>query len=924
MTDSENNDNLEENEQDDLQEDQFTEDDDNSADLDDSDDTPGTLDLEEEEIFFARNLTNRPISKEMEESYLDYAMSVIVSRALPDVRDGLKPVHRRILYAMHGLGLRSSASFRKSAAVVGEVLGKFHPHGDTAVYDSMVRMAQDFSLRYMLVKGQGNFGSVDGDRAAAMRYTEAKLQKISDEMLADIDKETIDWRPNYDGKFKEPSVLPARIPQLLLNGTTGIAVGMATSIPPHNLGEIIDGTIHLANNPEATIDDLMEFIKGPDFPTSGKIYDTEAIKNTYVTGRGGITMRARAEIEERRGGKYAIVITEIPYQVNKATLVTKIAELVKDKKIVGISDIRDESNKDGMRVVIELKKEAFPKKILNQLYKYTQMQSNFNMNMIALVEGVQPRLLTLKQVLEYFLIHRKQVVRRRTEYELKIAQARAHILEGLKIALDNIDAVIETIRKSSTKEEAHKALITKFKLSDKQATAIMEMKLQTLAGLERQKIEDEYKEKMILITQLEGILADEGKILNIIIEELAEIKEKYADERRTEIIPHGLGKFSEKDTIPNEPMIVIISKEGYIKRVSPLAFKSQHRGGKGIVGATTKEEDETMAMRYANNHDNVLFFTNQGRVFQLPVYEIQKTSRTAKGQPIVNLCQLGEKEQVTSMLIIKEKFEGEHLIMATIKGTIKKTAVSEFKNVRRNGLIAIKLRDGDSLEWVREIGPNNEVIIVTQNGKCIRFKENDVRAIGRASMGVRGIKLKSDDKAVEMDVISNPQAKLFVLMENGLGKSSLVTNYRLQTRGGTGVKTAQITQKTGLIVGAKIIEPSFEGDAVLISKKGQLIRMNLKDIPSQGRATQGVYLMRLKAGDKISALSIIRMDEIEKELEESQEAKKEQVQNEVKQVENGVEKLDEADYSSDDDYNMEDNDENEETAEETPTQTSLL
>jgi DNA gyrase subunit A len=924
MTDSDKNENLEENEQNNEQEEQGTEDESKNSEnnSDDVSEASKTLDLEEEkeDLSFAHNLINRPITKEMEESYLSYAMSVIVARALPDVRDGLKPVHRRILYAMHGLGLRSNASFRKSAAVVGEVLGKYHPHGDTAVYDSMVRMAQDFSLRYMLVKGQGNFGSVDGDRAAAMRYTEAKLQKISDEMLADIDKETIDWRPNYDGKFKEPSVLPSKIPQLLLNGTTGIAVGMATSIPPHNLGEIIDGTIHLANNSEATIDDLMEFIKGPDFPTSGKIYDPEAIKTTYVTGRGGITMRARAEIEERKSGKYAIIITEIPYQVNKATLVTKIAELVKDKKIIGISDIRDESNKDGMRVVVELKRESFPKKILNQLYKFTQMQSNFNMNMIALVDGVQPRLLTLKKVLEYFIAHRKQVITRRTEYELKIAKARAHILEGLKIALDNIDAVIATIRGSKTKDEAHKALMAKFKLSEKQATAIMEMRLQTLAGLERQKIEDEYKEKMTLITKLEGILADPKKILNIMIEELAEIKEKYADERRTEIIPHGLGKFSERDTIPNEPMIVIMSKEGYIKRVTPTAFRSQHRGGKGIIGATTKEEDETMAMRHANNHDNVLLFTNKGRVFQLPVYEIPKTSRTAKGQPIVNLCQLGDKEKVTAVLIVKDKFRGEHLIMATINGTIKKTAVSEFKNVRRNGLIAIKLREGDSLEWVREIDTDNEVIIVTKNGKCIRFKEDNVRAIGRASMGVRGIKLKNEDHVVEMDIVSNPKAKLFVLMENGLGKSSLITNYRLQTRGGTGVKTAQITPKTGAIVGAKVIEPSFEGDAVLISKKGQLIRMNLKDIPSQGRATQGVYLMRLKGGDKVSALSIIRTDEIAKELEESQEAKKEQVQNEIKQVENGVEKLVKEVEKSDTNQDIDSDEKNEET----PAQTSLL
>ncbi|MBA4336695.1 DNA gyrase subunit A [bacterium] len=827
----------------------------------------GELIPEEEQITFAKNLHKRSITQEMEESYLDYAMSVIISRALPDVRDGLKPVHRRILYAMHDMGLRSSAGFRKSATVVGEVLGKYHPHGDSAVYDSMVRMAQEFSLRYPLIRGQGNFGSIDGDSAAAMRYTEAKLQRISDEVLADIEKETVTWTDNYDGRHKEPSVLPSKIPQLLLNGTTGIAVGMATSIPPHNLGELIDGIMHLIENPEATIEDLMEFIKAPDFPTAGKIYDTEAIKEAYVTGRGGMTMRARAEIEEKKSGRFVIIITEIPYQVNKAVLVEKIAELVRDKKIVGISDIRDESNKDGIRVVIELKKESFPKKILNQLYKYTQMQTNFNMNMIALVDGLQPRLLNLKQVLEFFIIHRKEVITKRTEYELKIAKARAHILEGLRIAIDNIDAVIETIRKSDTKELAHASLVKKFKLSDLQATAILEMKLQTLAGLERQKIEDEYKEKIALITALESILGDPKKILKIIKEELAEIKEKYADERRTEIIPHGLGKFSMKDTIPNEQTIVIVSREGYIKRVPPSTFKAQHRGGKGIIGVTTKDEDEISIIRYAKNHDNALFFTNQGRVFQLPVYEIPNTSRQAKGQPLVNLVQLNENEVVTAMLIVNEEFKGKYLIMTTKKGTIKKTNAESFKNVRRSGLIAIKLRGDDSLEWVREVSEGNEVIIVTREGKSIRFKEANVRDMGRASMGVRGIKLKEKDYVVEMDIVTTPEASLFVVMENGLGKNSAVSSYRLQTRGGSGVKTANVTSKTGKVAGAKVMADFYEGDAILISKKGQIIRMNIKDIPTRGRSTQGVYLMRLKEGDYVSTLSLIRTDEIIKELE---------------------------------------------------------
>jgi len=847
--------------------------------------------ISSENVTFAKNLQIRPISQEMEESYLDYAMSVIVSRALPDVRDGLKPVHRRILFAMYDLGLKSTGGFRKSAAVVGDVLGKFHPHGDTAVYDSMVRMAQDFAMRYMLIKGQGNFGSIDGDSAAAMRYTEAKLAKISDEILTDIEKETVNWVDNYDGRHKEPTVLPSRIPQLLLNGTTGIAVGMATSIPPHNLGELIDGTIHLMDNPEATIEELMEYIKAPDFPTAAKIYDTEAIKAAYINGRGGMTMRARADIEERKLGKYAIVITEIPYQVNKSTLVEKIAELVRDKKIVGISDVRDESNKDGIRVVIEMKKEAFPKKILNQLYKMTPMQTNFNMNMIALVDGIQPRLLNLKQVLEFFIAHRKEVVTRRTKYDLRIAQERAHILEGLKMALDNIDAVIETIRKSETKEKAHGALMKKFKLSEKQSTAILEMKLQTLAGLERKKIDDEYKEKLALISKLEEILAKPKLVQGIIKNELAEIKEKYGDERRTEIIPQGLGKFSEKDTIPNEPMIVMLSKEGYIKRVPPSTFRAQHRGGVGIAGVTTKEEDEIKIIRHGKNHDNALFFTNKGRVFQLPVYEIPKALRQAKGYPIVNLLQLGENETVTSMLIIKDKFAGKFLFMATQKGTVKKTAVEDFKNVRKSGLIAIKLRDNDSLEWVREVNPGNEIMIITKNGKCIRFNEKNVRDMGRASMGVRGIKLKDKDIVVEMETVTTPDAKLFVLMENGLGKSSNITNYRLQTRGGTGVITAKITGKTGNIVGAKIIEKNYEGDVIIASKKGIMIRMSLASIPDLGRATQGVHLMKMKAGDKVSSLSILRTDELIKDIEESEKAAEKQREKEIKQVEKGVENL---------------------------------
>ncbi|MBI2634338.1 DNA gyrase subunit A [Candidatus Peregrinibacteria bacterium] len=794
----------------------------------------------------------------MENSYLEYAMSVIVARALPDVRDGLKPVHRRILYAMNELGLRSSGSFRKSAAIVGEVLAKYHPHGDAAVYDSMVRMAQDFSMRYELVRGQGNFGSIDGDNPAAHRYTEAKMEKITDEMLADIDKETVEWRDNYDGRFKEPVVLPARLPQLLLNGSTGIAVGMATSIPPHNLGECVDALIHLSKNPEATIEDLMQFIKGPDFPTGGIIYNIEDIKQAYTTGRGGMIVRAKTEIVEKKGGKFDILVTEIPYQVNKANLITKIAELVRDKKIQGITDIRDESNKDGIRIVIELKRESYPKKILNQLFKLTTLQSAFNMNMIALVDEIQPHLLDLKQVLEYFIVHRKEVITRRTRYELNVAKARAHILEGLKIAIDNIDAVIITIKKSATKEEALTALIKKFKLTELQGQAILEMRLQTLAGLERKKIEEELKEKLELIKELEAILKSTQKILKIMQDELTEIREKYTDERRTTVVPTAINAISQKDTIPNEPVIVLLTRENYIKRVPATTFRTQKRGGKGIIGGTTKEEDEIKLIQYTFNHDELLFFTNKGRVFRLPAYEIPAASRQAKGQAIVNLLQLQDGEIVTAIKETGEKFTGKYLFMATRKGTIKKTPVEDFKNVRKSGLIAIKLRPEDSLEWVRETSPNDEVIIVSREGKGIRFNEKDARPMGRASIGVRGIRLKSGDHVVEMDTVKDPEkTELLVVMENGLGKMTKVQDYRMQTRGGTGVKTASLTSKTGKIIGAKALTSDLDADLIMISKSGQVIRLHCKQIPSQGRATQGVYLMRMRPNDKVASISLI-------------------------------------------------------------------
>lgn len=835
----------------------------------------------------AENFPPRDVCNEMEESYIDYAMSVIVSRALPDVRDGLKPVHRRILYAMHELGLSSGAKFRKSAAVVGDVLGKYHPHGDTAVYDSMVRMAQEFAMRYPLVNGQGNFGSIDGDSAAAMRYTEVKMEKITEELLADIEKQTVDFRDNYDSTRKEPSVMPAKIPQLLLNGVAGIAVGMATSIPPHNLGEVIDATINLADNPDSTIEELMEFIKGPDFPTSGIIYDKKAIQAMYMNGRGGIVMRAKAEIIERKSGRFDIVVNEIPYQVNKSVLVAKIADLVRDKKIVGISDIRDQSNREGIEIMIELKKDAYPKKILNQLFKMTDMQTTFNMNMIALVEGLQPRLLNLKQVLEYFIEHRKVTITRRTQYELKVAKDRAHILEGLKKALDHIDAIIKTIKESKTKEDAHEALMKKFKFTDIQTTAILEMRLQTLAGLEHKKILDELKEKLALIEHLEGVLKDPKKVIKIMKDELAEIKAKYGDERKTKIVAHGVSDISAKDTIPNEPMVVCLTRENYIKRIPPSTFRTQHRGGKGVIGMATKEEDEIKIICHTRNHEEIMFFTNRGRVFKLPVYEIPQAARTSKGQAIVNLLQLGEDEMVSSMLNISEKFTGQFLIMATRDGTVKKTPVEDFENVRRSGLIAIKLRPGDSLEWVKEANKGDQIFIATSQGKSIRFDQEEVRPMGRPSMGVRGIRLKNKNFCVEMDVVKNPaEAEVLIVMENGLGKCTKVSSYRLQGRGGSGTKTAKVTAKTGKIIGAKVFDDKSNADIIMVSRNGQVIRLNLKDTPSQGRATQGVYLMRMDSGDRVASISLIMDFEEEKQPAEPREKRplKEGIKTSSKQV----------------------------------------
>ncbi len=818
-------------------------------------------DIPENPLSLTMNDVPKDIVSEMQECYLDYAMSVIVSRALPDVRDGLKPVHRRILYSMHELGLRSGAKFRKSATVVGDVLGKYHPHGDTAVYDSMVRMAQDFAMRYPLVNGQGNFGSMDGDNAAAMRYTEAKMEKITDELLADIEKDTVDFRPNYDGRLKEPVVLPARFPALLLNGSMGIAVGMATNIPPHNLNEVMGAVKHLISDPEATIEDLMQFIKGPDFPTGGMVYDIETIKNAYATGRGSVKMRGRADIEEMKSGRFQIVITEIPYQVNKASLVESMANLVRDKKVTGISDIRDESSRKGVRVVVELKRDAYPKKILNQLYKYTSLQTSFGFNMIALIDGIQPRLCDLKVILEEFIKHRQVVVTRRTEFELRVAQARAHILEGLKIALDDIDKVIETIKKSETKEVAKENLISKFKLSEIQAKAILEMRLQTLAGLERKKIEDELKEKLDFIKECEAILADPKKVLAIINTEVDEIIEKYGDERRTEVVPHAIGKFNAKALIPNEDMIVMITRGGYIKRMSPSVYRTQGRGGKGVIGMTTKEEDEIASIIYAKTHDDLYYFTDRGRVFKLPAYEVPQASRTAKGQAIVNLLQLDQDENITTIVDLTKR-TGEYLFMATRHGTVKKTKVDDFANVRKSGLIAIKLKDGDRLDWVRPSSEGDQIVIVTRNGQCIRFKQGDVRSMGRASQGVRGIRLKGDDEVVGMEVMKSEEGRrVLVVMENGLSKTTDVKNYRFQGRGGSGVKTASITKKTGKVIGARVLNPEMDGDLILISKSGQMIRLPLKQIPTSGRATQGVYVMRLKDGDRVASLSLILEDQ---------------------------------------------------------------
>lgn len=804
------------------------------------------------------------ISEEVQGAYLDYAMSVIVSRALPDVRDGMKPVHRRILYAMWSVGLKSTARFRKSATVVGEVLGKYHPHGDLAVYNSLVRMAQDFSMRHPLVWGQGNFGSMDGDNAAAMRYTECKLAAIADELLLDIEKDTVDFVPNYDGSHKEPTVLPAKLPSLLLNGTVGIAVGMATNIPPHNLVELCDATRHLLDHSDATVKDLLKYVKGPDFPTGGIIYDKKDIENACTNGRGGIVIRAKSEIIEEKADHFKIIISEIPYQVNKATLLEKIASLVHEKRLDGIRDLRDESSKGDVRIVIELKRDAYPKKVLNKLFHMTSLQDTFHVNMLALVDnGSQPRMLNLKSILEHFILHRKEVIRRRTEFDLAKAQERAHILKGLKIALDNMTQVIKTIRESYDKEEARTKLMKKFRLSERQAVAILEMRLQQLANLERKRIEDELKEKLALVKELEEILRSPKRIVRIIREETKYISDKYGEPRRTQVVPHGVKEFAAEDFIPNEKTIIMITHDGYIKRLPPDTFKTQTRGGKGIAGLKTKDEDVVEHMFTTTTHADLFFFTTRGRAFKLKAYEVPQTSRTSKGQALVNFLQLAPNEKVSAVLSGEDISEYKYLLMTTSSGTVKKTAIKDFENVRSNGLIAIKLRSDDYLQWVHPTTGKDDVFLVTDQGQSIRFNEKEIRVMGRAASGVRGIKLKGGDRVVGSDVISATDVKsgkfnLLVVMSNGYGKRTDIGQYKVQGRGGFGIKTAKITERTGKIIKAMVIRAKEERDLLAISDKGQVIRLPVMSISSLGRDTQGVRIMRFKqVKDAVASVTLI-------------------------------------------------------------------
>ncbi len=795
------------------------------------------------------------IEKEMRESYLDYAMSVIVSRALPDVRDGLKPVHRRILYAMHEMNLTARSGYRKSAAVVGEVLGKYHPHGDVAVYDTLVRLAQDWNLRYPLVDGQGNFGSIDGDSAAAMRYTECRMMAITDELLADIDKNTVDWYPNYDGREMQPVSLPSRLPNLLINGSTGIAVGMATNIPPHNLREVTDATIYLIDHPEATNSDVAEFVKGPDFPTGGIIIGREGIDHAYGTGHGRVVVRAGHDLEELRGGRWAIVVTELPFQVNKSTLMERIAELVHEKKINGISDLRDESDRRGMRIVIELKREAQPKSAVNQLFKHTSLQTTYSMNMLALV-GQQPRVLSLDMMLRHFLDYRREVVRRRTEFDLERARERAHILEGLKIALDNLDRVIATIRQSQTPDVAQKNLIETFSLSEVQAKAILAITLSRLAALERQKILDEYAQILKTMSRLEDLLGHQRKMDALIKNELKELRDKYGDERRTKIVAEELGQFSEEDLVPDEEVVVTMTQKSYIKRIPSVTYKPQRRGGKGIIGMVTRDADAVERLFVTNTHDNILFFTNRGRVFQLKVYEVPDASRQGKGTPVVNLVQLEPNETVSTVLTLPKGQTEGFIVMATTDGTVKRTSLDQFKNVRRNGLRAITLEDGAELAWVEIASGDEDVMLVTRKGHSIRFPQEQVRAMGREAAGVNGIKLRKDDYVIRMDLVGKESKYLLVVTEKGYGKRSPLSEYKDQRRAGQGMSALKLTAKTGDLVAARVVGED-DAEVIMMSVQGLVTRTDVRSIRRTGRATQGVIVMRLNKGDSVVSMATL-------------------------------------------------------------------
>ncbi|WP_042220856.1 DNA gyrase subunit A [Oceanobacillus manasiensis] len=813
------------------------------------------------------NVQEINISNEMRTSFLDYAMSVIVSRALPDVRDGMKPVHRRILYAMNDLGMHSDKAYKKSARIVGEVIGKYHPHGDSAVYETMVRMAQDFSYRYMLVDGHGNFGSVDGDSAAAMRYTEARMSKISMELLRDINKDTIDYTDNYDGSEREPVVFPARFPNLLVNGTSGIAVGMATNIPPHNLGETIDAVLAISKNPDITINELMEdYIHGPDFPTAGQILGKSGIRKAYETGKGSITVRAKANIEEQANGKATIIVTELPYQVNKAKLIERIAEHVRDKRIEGITDLRDESDRNGMRIVMELRRDVNANVVLNNLYKHTALQTTFGINTLALVDG-QPKVLTIKQCLEYYLEHQKVIIKRRTAFELRKAEARAHILEGLRIALDHLDEVIALIRNSKTADIARDGLMERFELSEKQSQAILDMRLQRLTGLEREKIENEYKELLELIDELKAILADEEKVLEIIREELTEVKERFNDERRTELVLGGVDFFEDEDLIPEENIVITLTHQGYIKRLPSSTYRTQKRGGRGIQGMGTNEDDFVEHLVSTSTHDTVLFFTNKGKVYKAKGYEVPEFSRTAKGIPIINLLQIEKGEWVNAVISVNEFSDTDYLFFTTKHGISKRTTLSQFANIRKGGLIALGLREEDELISVRLTDGEKDMMLATKNGYLIRFPEDQIRSMGRTAAGVKGISLREDDEVVSMEILQE-NSKILHVTSKGYGKQTPEMEYRITNRGGKGIFTCNLTDKTGHVVAVKAV--SGDEDLMLITVAGVLIRIPVRDISETGRNTMGVRLIRLQEEEEVATVARVDQDE-EEEIDEETE-----------------------------------------------------